>query len=224
MTAPDPDRPHSERQGRFVASRHDQPLNQRALKRSRFVTLMKLLLPATALLLVVLLVAWPQIYRHFNGFSIGFADVQVKDQQLRMVQPRYQGADAQGRPYIVTATTATQDPANQKLIHLVQPKGDMQFDNGTWGFLSADRGLYNEDTKMLHLVGHVSIYSNRGYEFHGLVADIDINAGTAVSNQPVHGQGPMGLIASKTFNAYDKGNRMDFNDGVVVTLFPHSRS
>lgn len=212
-----------ERQGRFFAEQRERPLHRRALRRSRLVTLMKLLLPAMAIALVVMIVAWPQIYRHFNGFSIGFADVQVKDRQVRMIKPRYQGADAQGRPFIITAASATPDTDNSKLVHLVHPKGDMQFDNGTWGLLSSERGRYDEETKMLHLAGNVSVYSNRGYEFHGESAEVDVNAGTVASNEPVHGQGPLGLIASHTFFAYNKGNRLDFNDGVTVTLFPHGR-
>lgn len=223
MAAQDGHNPTAHPHGTWIGAHSERPFDQRQLRRSRFVGLMKYLLPITALLLVALVVAWPKLYRHYEGFNLTFTNMELADQRLRMLNPRYQGVDSKGRPYIVTADTATQAPDNARLIHLDKVKSDMQIGDGTWGLLSADTGLYNEDSKLLHLEGNVNVYSNRGYEFHGITAEVDMDAGSVVSNQPVYGQGPLGTVKSARFKSTDKGNRIFFIQDVKVRLFPRSK-
>ena len=224
MTASKLDEARAATRGTWIGTRPDRAFDTRQLQRSRFVGLMKYLLPLASLLIIGLVVAWPQIYRHYEGFNLTFSTVELTDQRLRMINPRYQGVDGKGQPFIVTADSATQDPKDRKLVDLEHVKADMRLDNGVWGLLSANSGIYNQTSKLLHLEGNVSLYSDRGYEFHGQVADIDMNAGTVASNQPVHGQGPLGTVRSDRFETRDKGNRIIFIDHVKVRLFSGRRS
>ena len=207
----------------WIGRRPDTALDIRNARRSRFVGLLKLVLPLIALCLVALVIAWPQIYSRYQGFGLSFADVQIDDNQLRMLNARYQGVDERNRPYVVTADSATQDPKDHKLVSLDKLNADMTLEDGGWVSLSAKSGIYHETRKFLHLTDDINVYTDRGYEFHGAVADVDFNAGTVQSDQPVQGHGPSGSINSNRMLISDKGNRLLFSNGVKVTLYPNGR-
>jgi len=208
---------------RWLGERSGSQLDLRQTRRSRFVGLLKLVLPLIALCLVALVIAWPQIYSRYRGFGLSFTDVQLADNQLRMLNARYQGVDERKRPYVVTADTATQDASDHKLVTLDRLSADMTLEDGGWVSLTARSGIFHETSKFLHLTDDINVYTDRGYELHGVVADVDFNAGTVQSDQPVEGHGPNGSIKGNRMLISDKGNRLQFFDGVKVTLFPNNR-
>ena len=46
----------------------------------------------------------------------------------------------------------------------------------------------------MELDGGVNIFSDEGYEFRTERAEIDIDANTAWGDQPIEGQGPLGIL------------------------------
>lgn len=195
-----------------------------ASRRSRFVNLMKVALPVLALVLVIAVLAWPQLRRTTDEFRLSFSSVETDGGALTMAKARYHGVDEKGQPYVVTADSATQDLQDRSLITLEQLTADIITTKGEWFTLSSDTGVYREDVKQLHLSGNISIFTDMGYEFHGETADIDLGAGTVVSDDPVWGQGPFGLLQAHGLRAYDGGDRIRFINGVHTTLFPGPRS
>jgi lipopolysaccharide export system protein LptC len=198
------------------------PLTAAALsRRSHFVATMKVTLPVAALGLVVVLIAWPQIYRPQEGIRLIPADIELSDNTLTMRNARYHGVDKKNRPYFVTADSATQDRDDPKIILLDEMQADMTLAAGNWLSLTANGGLYNQEAKTLILHGDVNVYSDDGYEFHATTAEIDLAAGTVASDDKVSGQGPFGLIDANGLRVYDTGKRVRFIKGVHTTLFPH---
>ncbi|HYM31253.1 MAG TPA: LPS export ABC transporter periplasmic protein LptC [Candidatus Cybelea sp.] len=196
-------------------------LHLRSLKRNRFIAMMKLLLPLAALVLVGLVIAWPQLHpRYGSRIALSFSDVELQDQRLRMANPRYQGIDNHGRPYLVTADSGIQEGAQRETVVLDNVQADITLEDGTWAALTAKKGTYHDQTKILDLAGDVSVYSDRGYEFHGPTAHASLVTGEITSDDPVHGQGPYGLLNANGFWLADKGNHMRFLKGVKVTLYP----
>jgi lipopolysaccharide export system protein LptC len=187
---------------------------------SRFVGLMRLLLPLVALLLVVVVIAWPDLYRDSGGFRITFSSMQSSDEGLTMANARYVGRDAKGQPFVVTADTATQDKMDQAQVLLDGLQADLTLADGTWITLSANTGVYSQDEELLDLFGEINIFSDRGYEFHAHTATVDLAAGVVISDNPVDGQGPFGLLKAQGMRIEDKGERMIFNNGVKVTIYP----
>jgi lipopolysaccharide export system protein LptC len=204
----------------WIGESPHRAVDLRRTRRSRFVGFMKLSLPLAALVLVGLIVAWPQLYARYDGLGLSFAKIEVNSQEIRMASPRYQGIDASGRPYLVTADTAIQVGANHEIVKLEHIHADMALEGGGWATLTANNGVYHEDTKMLWLNGDVSVYSDNGYEFHGPTATCDMNSGEVTSDDPVRGQGPTGLLNANAFWLADKGNHMRFTKGVRMTLYP----
>ena len=172
---------------------------------SRFVSLLKFLLPAAALTLTGLLLLWPQISP--GPIKVGVkVGVSVEDlENLRMLAPRMIGRDSQEQPYTVTAEQATQAAGSSDVTDLVKPKGDIQLDSGAWVALTADTGKYHKQSQMLHLEGNVNVFHDSGYEIQTKRADVDLDKGNAQGDDPVVGQGPDSELQGEGFRLYNKG-------------------
>jgi len=186
---------------------------------SRFVGMMKLLLPLLALGLVVAVVIWPNEFRQAAGFHLAYvASTDGSAAELAMLRPRYLGTDARNRPFVVTADRATQDPNDQRLITLVRLQADMAMSDGRWFTVMADKGIYHQQHEFLRLEGAINLFSDQGYEFNAQVFDVDMRAGEAVSNQPVHGQGPFGTLRADRLEVEDFGRRLLFRGNVRMRI------
>ena len=74
---------------------------------SRLVSLMKLILPLLALVVIALVVAWPHLDTTDIRFRIGFAAQQLNDAEgPNMINPRYVGTDKDNQPFSLTADLA----------------------------------------------------------------------------------------------------------------------
>ena len=100
---------------------------------------------------------------------------------------------------------ARQKPNLDDLITLERPKGDLTTQGGGWLELSGDTGFYQPQPQLLDLFGNVSLFQEKGNEFHSTSAHLDMNAGTAESDDPVTGQGPFGNITAQGFRILDRG-------------------
>jgi lipopolysaccharide export system protein LptC len=184
---------------------------ERALWRSRRVAYLKLMLPAVALVIVTLILAWPQLVRDDARLRFGGSRITLEEADtLRMLNARYVGVDDQQRPYVVTSALASRESPHAPQTHLQTPKADMTTSNGAWVAVSAQTGVYHNDAKQLDLAGEVSLFHDNGTEMHTERARVDLSAGSAAGDDPVDGQGPNLTITSIGFRLYDRGTRIVF--------------
>jgi len=194
--------------------------SQRAIWRSRQVAYLKLMLPAVALLIVTLILAWPQLGHDDNRVRFGGNRISADDaESLRMLNARYVGVDNQDRPYVVTAKTATRETAHATRTDLQSPKADMTTSNGAWVAATAKTGVYHNQSRRLDLAGDVSLFHDDGNEFHTARAQVDLNQGAATGDDPVAGQGPSGTIAAEGFRLYDRGAVIIFTGKAHLVLY-----
>ncbi len=186
---------------------------------SRFVGLMRYLLPAVALVMVIAVIAWPDLYKHGENI-VALPGPSGPDGELTMEKPRYIGKDGKGRPFVVTAETATQDAKDKRQVTLSALQADLTMSDGTWVTIGADEGIYHQGRKTLDLIGNVNVFSDQGYEFHGQAAVVDLEANTVTSTDPVQGQGPFGLLNANAMKIFNKDQRIVFSRGVRLTLYP----
>ena len=198
---------------------------RRSLAHSRWVSGLKLLLPAAALVIVSLVLAWPQIMPDEKRFRLTPAKVTSEDtDSLRMLRPRFVGTDEKQRPFTVTADEATQSAPNSPRVQLTLPHADMTMESGAWVTVSARTGLYQRDAQTLHLKGRVDVYHDSGAEFHTEEALIDMAAGKVTGRQPVQGQGPAGTISGEGFEIINRGETVIFTGRSKVVLWPGGKS
>src|SRR3546814_17659251 len=94
---------------------------------SLFVTSMKVVLPALAAGLVLLVVAWPQIMPDISRSGIDFQKI-ARDQAktLNMLNARYSGVDENTQPFNVAADLATQSPDAENHVELQHPQAALR--------------------------------------------------------------------------------------------------
>ncbi len=190
---------------------------------SIFVGFLKVLLPALAVALILLVVVWPEISRDSRDFRIRVSDISLEQpDSLTMLNARFEGVDDENRPFTLTADEATQTTNDENLIRLELPKVDVTLEDGTWLALTAREGHYRRDTQMLDLNGEVTLFHDRGFELRTQTARIDLEAGAARGADAVEGQGPFGNIVAEGFEVLDRGARVLFTGKSRVVLYPET--
>lgn len=187
---------------------------------SRLVLLLKLVLPATAVGLILLVVLWPRFDGQKERIRAGKVVVTAEDlENMKMIKPRYVGVDGQNQPFMVTAKLAQQGSGNARITDLTEPKGDITLKDGGWIALEAQRGAYDKQTEMLELNGAVTLFHDRGYELHTEKARVFFGSGLAEGNEPVRGQGPDVDLSGEGFRLENKGARVVLTGQSRVMLF-----
>jgi lipopolysaccharide export system protein LptC len=188
---------------------------------SRFVALMKFLLPAVAVGLLLLIVAWPRLQAGLDRLRLSFTRLDLSEAgDLRMVNARFAGIDKQHRPYVLTADVARQMPDRNDLMALEGPKGDITLQSGAWLALTAFTGVYLSQGQLLDLFGDVKVFHDRGYELTTDTAHVDMAAGTAEGNDAVQGQGVFGDVTSEGFRLLDHGQTIIFTGKAKLHIAP----
>ena len=194
----------------------------RPRRRSRLIDSLRILLPLLALVLVGLVLAWPQIMR--NSIDIGVPTLVPGDgdqpDRLRMDSPRYVGKTSSERPYEVTARAASIDPLRANIVHLDQPSADVALaDDGKVNLMAAS-GTYDRDTEKLVLDGGIEVVTSSGYRFVTPSARVNLEQGLVRGWQSIEGAGPAGTLSANRFEIQDAGDVLRFDGRVKVTVLP----
>ena len=192
---------------------------------SAFVHVLKLVLPALAVALVLLVVVWPQFDLGDSGFRVGVSKLQPESaENLSMLNARFQGLDERGRPFTITADVATQETAESDVVYLDLPKGDLTLEDESWLAVTARKGVYDRVGEFLTLQGGVNIFHDQGYHLETEEARVDLEAGRAVSDKPTHAQGPFGTVDSQGIELTDDGKRIFFTGKSRLVIYPDQES
>lgn len=182
------------------------------------------MLPTIAVLLIILIVAWPYLNVSDARFRLGFANMTVRvAEDPSMINPRYVGSDKDDQPYSVTADIARKLAENAENIELDAPKADILLEDQTWLVLSANRGVYERADESLDLIGNVILYHDSGYEFLTETAKIDLEKSAAEGHQPITGQGPFGNVQAEGFRLIDKGKTIFFTGKSKLVIYPGAK-
>ncbi len=191
---------------------------------SIFVGTMKVLLPAMAAALILLIVAWPQFTGERDKFRIGAAKLGLDQiDNLSMLNARFDGVDEKSQPYSLTADVATQSRQDENVIELELPKADLTLTDGAWLALTARTGEYHREARLLDLAGAVSLFHDQGFELQTSAARVDLGEATAEGQEPVKGHGTSGSITAEGFRVLDRGQRIIFTGRSHLTLMPEAQ-
>jgi lipopolysaccharide export system protein LptC len=191
---------------------------------SRFVQRSKWILPSLAVSLLLLVATWPQLKSAIDHLHFILPRIDLSEaRNLRMLEPRYSGIDRDSRPYVLTATSATQASGSDDIISLEAPKADMTTNSESWVQVTSYTGTYQPQPQLLDLYGAVELYQDRGNEFHTDSARVDMGNGTATSDQPVTGQGPFGHVTAEGFTMLDRGAVIQFTGKTNLVLLPRPK-
>lgn len=210
---------------RSVASRLPPPSRQRRaptsgqLVRRRFVVAVaKRALPLAALGVLAMLALWPEIEGAEDRARLSFKRVlQARPDAVRVVEPRYQGLDEQGRPFTLSASTAVQ-AGSEDVVALDQPRADLLLSDGAWVYLESREGRFDKPRNHLDLAGQVTVHHDDGTQFVTEQAALDLTAGAAEGDRPVSAQGPFGTLTADGFRLRDRGQVVVFTGQARTVL------
>jgi lipopolysaccharide export system protein LptC len=200
-----------------ASTRERVPPTPGRIARRRFViTLTKWALPVAALALLSLIALWPEIDAATIKARLAINRVSGEVEGGRLIDARYNGLDEKGRPFTITAATAWQ--IGPEKIGLTMPKGDITLENGTWLMLNSKKGTFIQHVNQLDLVKDVTLYRDDGTMMQTESASIDLKAGAAAGSEPVHAEGPFGVLDAQGFTVMDNGSAIDFSGPAHVVL------
>jgi lipopolysaccharide export system protein LptC len=139
------------------------------------------------------------------------------DQPIRLVNPRFVGRDDKGRPFVLTAASATRDPHDYQKVGLDKPALVLDESGPDPLRITGGSGVYHEDDRKLELSGGVRL-SGQTAAFETAASLFDTKTGELVGSGPIHGAGSLGEITAKSYGVYGKGDRMVFKGGVHTRL------
>lgn len=171
---------------------------------SRWVAFLKFLLPASALALLALVVAWPTLNEQVR------TRLKPEEGQAEIVNPRYLSVDEKNQPYSLTAAKAAQSADKQGFLVLTKPEAEMTDSSGAWVTIDSDLGWYDRTNGVLLMRGNVHVLRDDGSEFTTEEGYSEVRKGTAWGDRHVVGQGPQGEIVAEGFRISDRGRSVVF--------------
>ncbi len=191
---------------------------------SRFVSAMKVVLPVSAGLLLLLVIVLPQLRQDDERFRIGMNLIKGSNTDaLNMTNARYYGTDDKGQPYSVVAQGVRQRSNTEKAVDLVAPQAEINLNNGNVMAATAGEGSYDRENQKLDLAGGVTVTQNKDNHLRTSAAQVMLKEGSASGTAPVSGEGPYGKMeAAGGFNLSDRGRTVHFHGKSHLVL--NSRS
>lgn len=192
-----------------------------ALRYSRFVVVMKGLLPIAAVLLLASVVGYSVMPRQKERL-VGVKQSHVQARDLTMTKSSFTGTDDKGNPFKVTFAELIQDPTSKdhKRAELKQIDADMQFENSSWVSAQAGHGWIDAEAGILKLDGGITVFTDNGYELQTQSAIAYINQNILTGDQSVEGHGPLGRFRADSFHVDRDKKLINLNGHVRMTMFP----
>ena len=199
------------------APRERSALRPGALARRHFViTLTKYLLPVAAIALLTTVALWPDFSHRKDATRFNPANFSGEIEGARLKHARYHGVNEKGEPYTLTADSARQRDTER--VELTKPQGDIAQAGGTWINLKAEHGIFMQKANTLDLWQNVVLYRDDGTTLNTASVTMDIKSGSAVGGEPVHAEGPFGVLDAQGFSLTEKGTAIQFTGPAHVVL------
>ena len=183
---------------------------------------LKILLPAAAGVVLVLLALAPLHRKGDVSFILDKKKVQTAAERMRVELARYTGTDNKGQPFVMTANHAVQRSSDTPIVdvqglfaRLTQEQGPM--------LITADQGRYNLDTQKVSVIGPVKVAAADGFTLNTSDVTLDLKTRQLASNGPAEGAMRLGQFRADHIRAdlgshtvvLDGGARLKITQGAV---------
>lgn len=191
----------------------------RARKHSRRVSLLKIGVPAGALLLVVMFAGWAWLATP-QGFTANVLGSAISDGKLVMANPKLNGFTKDNLPYAMTADRAVQDLSNPSVIVLENIVARLPIKEESWADIDAESGTFNNEQNTLDVTSSMVVKTNTGLMAQLKSAFVDMNSGGISSKEPVSvDMDGLKLVADR-MSVIDRGSVIVFENRVRMTVLP----
>ena len=184
------------------------------------IRFLKILLPLLIVLLGAYLVLAPLNKGQEISFLLDKNKVEVAKERMRVVGAHYQGQDAKGRPFSLSAEQGLQTSSRDPMVSIEGIEARLVLDQGPMSF-EAPRARYNLDTQKVGVQGPVRFFGADGYRLLVGNAVIDLRAQTLVTAQPALFIAPDGRRVATRSGFIDLNKRRVTSAETVVFQAPN---
>jgi lipopolysaccharide export system protein LptC len=205
---------------RALARRDGERMYRRAMRHSRNVRVLRVAIPLTialGIIATVVVMTWLDPLRALAKLPVDAAGLVVSGTKITMQQPRMAGFTKDSRPYVVTATAATQDLLNPDTLELQDIHAVMEMVDKSQFDLKAKSGLYDTKNEKLALQTNIVVTSNRYIAFMSQ-AQVNVRAGHVVTERPVEVKMQQGTINGNRMELFNSGDLIRFDRGVTMVV------
>lgn len=183
-------------------------------RRSSVIRALRWGLPALMALLVVALVSF------FVASSIAAGNLKPRESntEIKLVGARFMGRMEDGRSFLIGAGQAVRSDTAMQEVVLTDPILNLGGETGAAQRMTAKRGIYNEQTRMLRLSGDVRIDDGAGQRVATNDAIIDTRTGKMTGDQGLTGDGPLGQVQAKSYDVDRETGRVVMKGGVRARI------
>lgn len=136
----------------------------------------------------------------------------------------YDGRDDRGRPFSITAVSASHANGDDRHISLKKPLADITTSSGAYVALAANDSILDRDAGLMSLSGDVTLFHETGLSFQTDRATINLTDRTAEGNDVVEGQNGDGELISQGFRVRDDGDTIEFTGKAYMKIHPKQKN
>jgi lipopolysaccharide export system protein LptC len=136
---------------------------------------------------------------------------------------KYDGKDDRGRPFSITADSASHAEDDDRHISLKKPVADITLKSGSYVAVTANDGVLDRDSDIVTLTGNVTLFHDNGLSFQTNSATVDLKAKTAEGYETVEGQNGDGNLVSQGFRVLDDGDTIHFTGKAHMKIYPRQK-
>ncbi|MFN2259849.1 MAG: LPS export ABC transporter periplasmic protein LptC, partial [Parasphingopyxis sp.] len=160
-------------------------------RHDRIVKALQIILPSAVGVLAAFLAMAPLRQTNELNFLLAKDNVEVASERMRVERARYGGADAEGRPFLLTAAEAVQQSSDVPIVEMSDIAARMELDDGP-AYFTAERGHYDMEDEHVTIDGPVELRASDGYQLNTSDVRIDMPERTMRSTGEVTGRMPLG--------------------------------
>jgi lipopolysaccharide export system protein LptC len=169
-------------------------------RHDRVIRFASMILPGVIGALLAVMVLAPLSPRGEISFLLDRTKVAMVDDHMRALGAMYRGEDIHGRTFSITAGSAIQHSAREKLVEMKDVTARMLLDDGP-AIMVADTGTYDFAQQTITVPGPVNIQTSDGYRMIAQGALINMDHSSLVSHGAVEGRIPTGTFSADHFAA-----------------------
>jgi len=207
---------------RKLAPRRDSA-SIRKVRRGKSVRLLKVALPLVVFVTLGYVGYW---WLESRGTIVdptllqGVPTDAQKKAEVTVQDVKYDGKDDKGRPFSITAVSASHVDGDDRHISLKKPLADITMSSGAYVALTANDGLLDRDADIITLNGDVTLFHDNGLSFQTDSATINLKEKTAQGSDVVEGQNGDGELVSQGFRVRDDGDTIEFTGKAYMKIYP----
>lgn len=193
---------------------------ERARRHSGRVRVLKLLLPAAAILMTAVFVGKSWLASPIAGVSVNFGGTIIEDGRLVMAEPRLDGFTGDDRPYSMSAARAIQDIGASGRIDLEEIDARLPFEADKWMTVAARSGTYDRDANTLDIDSEIRVVTDTGITALLKSATVDMGRGSLATDDPVDITLDGARIEAESMRVSEGGAVMVFENRVRMQMDP----